>query len=58
MHNLLEKQSPQMAARTKKRQMREVESGWTKLPIDPAKSLNLPQVTGAKRGVDRPFTVS
>jgi hypothetical protein len=58
LHNLLEKQSPQMAARTEKRQMHEVESGWTKLPIDPLQSLNLPQVTGAKRGVDRPFAVS
>jgi hypothetical protein len=58
LHNLLEKQSLQMAAKAEKRRMHDVESGWTKLSIDPPQSLNLPQVTGAKRGVDRPFAVS
>jgi hypothetical protein len=28
------------------REARDVESGWTELPIDPPCSLNLPQVTG------------
>jgi hypothetical protein len=53
LHNLLEKQSLQIArsAReypesTNQRQVHGLESGWTKLPINPPYSLNLPHVTG------------
>ncbi|MDR6495420.1 hypothetical protein ACOCG7_22900 [Paraburkholderia sp. DD10] len=53
MHNLLEKQSLQVAEGRSKHQMHDVEDDWTNLPIDPPYSAQVTAESKALTGYSR-----